>query len=118
MYPAIGKALLILGTLFTSYAADLAFPPWFYIACRHHRPNRFAGWLGRSPVILAVGILIVGALSEFAQLYYPRMVTGTFDPLDIAAYAVGLIVCLVLDVFLPSLRPVQGAGTVSRDVRS
>lgn len=110
MYPVIGKALHVSGTFFTSHAADLAFPPWFYIVCRYRRPNRLAGWLGRYPVILAMGVLAVGALSEFAQLYYPRIVTGTFDPLDIAAYAVGLAACLVLDVFVPSLQVIRKQG--------
>jgi len=107
MYPSIGEALHLSGTLFTSYAADLAFPPWFYIVCRHYPPNRVARWLGRSPVLLAAGILGVGAMSEFVQLHAPRVITGTFDPLDIAAYATGLAICLGFDT-LPSARALTG----------
>ncbi|MBZ0110840.1 MAG: hypothetical protein K8J08_00120, partial [Thermoanaerobaculia bacterium] len=98
MYPVIGRALRLSDTLFTSYAADLAFPPWFYISCRRRPTSWLFPWFGRSPVATAASILAVGVASEFAQLYFPRIVTGTFDPLDVAAYAVGLAACVIADV--------------------
>lgn len=106
MYPSIGEALGLSGTLFTSYAADLAFPPWFYIVCRHRPPNRLARWLGRSPVLLAAGILGIGVLSEIAQLPSLRLLSGTFDPVDVAVYAAGLAACLAVD--RPAPPPSEG----------
>jgi hypothetical protein len=97
MWPALGVALRLSGTLFTSYAADLAFPPWFYIFCRHRASGRLGRWIGRSPILTATSIFAVGVVSELAQLYFPRIVTGTFDPLDIAAYALGLVACFIPD---------------------
>ncbi len=113
MYPSIGEVLRLSGTLFTSYAADLAFPPWFYIVCRHHPPNPLTRWLGRAPVLLAAGILVVGALSEFVQLHQPRLISGTFDPLDIAAYAVGLALCLIFDTLPSPQQDLQRADSSS-----
>jgi len=113
MYPSIGEALHLSGTLFTSCAANLAFPPWFYIVCRHHPPNPLARWLGKSPILLAAGILVIGALSEFVQLHQPRLISGTFDPRDIAAYAFGLTLCLLFDTLSTSQQELQRGSAPS-----
>ena len=98
MYPQLRKALGISGGFFTSYAADLTNPPWIYIRFRRGAVIPAARWFGRSPERAAFGIFAVGVATELSQIYWPRgFFGGTFDPFDIAAYAVGLIVCYVVD---------------------
>jgi hypothetical protein len=100
MYPSFGKALHLHGGLFNSYAADLTFPAWFYIQLRR-RPGRILRpvlWFGGSRELAAGSIFVVGLLSEVSQFYWPKGVFGgTFDPFDIAAYGVSLLVCYVAD---------------------
>jgi hypothetical protein len=105
MFPELGRTLRLSGTVFSSYAADLCFPPWFYIVCRHRPAGPVARWIGRSPGVAAGSIFAVGVASEFAQWWFPRLVTGTFDPLDIAAYAMGLATCFAIERFA---RPASG----------
>lgn len=85
----------------TSYGADLLAPPWMYMMFRMGR------WkLGPVSALLVV---FLGCLAwELAQRHdfsgTPLAITrGTFDPLDIAAYAAGLVVTFVID--LVWLRP-------------
>ena len=92
------------GGFLTNYLADLTFPPWFYMALRGlgtDRKNiiRPVRWFGETPMRAAVSIFLVGVLSEVSSFFWPRGIfAGTFDPLDIAAYAVGLFVCFVLEI--------------------
>ena len=88
---------------FTNYAADLFVPAWMYIALRrlasHHKSqNPLFRFLGRSPELAAGSLLVGSALSEVSQIFWPRgFFAGTFDPLDLVAYASGLLVCYVAD---------------------
>ena len=82
--------------LLTSYGADLFAPPYLYVMFRQGR-------LRLSPLVALLTVFGGCALWEWAQRYdfggTPLAITrGTFDPLDIVAYAVGLIVCYVVDV--------------------
>ena len=98
MFPRFGKASGLYGGFFTSYAADLANPPWLYIVFRRGQASRIAWWLGRSPERAGFSIFAAGAATELSQIYWPHgFFGGTFDPLDIAAYALGLIVCYLAD---------------------
>lgn len=91
------------GGFLTNYLADLAFPPWFYIALRgkaNERPTiiRAARWFGVTPERAAISIFLVGAITETSSYFWPRgPFGGTFDPWDTAAYAVGLIICCAID---------------------
>jgi hypothetical protein len=96
MYPALGKATGLRGTFFTSYAADVANPPWIYITLRRGR-NPLARFFARSPASAALSIFAVGVLSEFCQKYRPGFIHGTFDPLDIVAYGSGLLICYLIE---------------------
>jgi len=99
MYPALGRALHVYGGFFTNYAADLANPPWLYIAVRH-RPQKhlLARWLGSSPGLAAGSIFLGGSILEISQLFWPNgFFAGTFDPLDFAAYGAGLLMCYLVD---------------------
>ena len=94
------------GGFFTNYLADLTFPPWYYIYLRGHSSKTgdipslilFGKWFGQSPERAAISIFIVGVVSELKTLYWPNgFISGTFDSLDILAYAIGLLVCYYFD---------------------
>src|SRR5262245_30239473 len=79
----------------TNYLADLAFPPWYYIVMRGLASRKVPSllrWFGHSPERAAVSIFVVGLASELSQRA-AIVITGTYDPWDIAAYAAGLCVC-------------------------
>jgi hypothetical protein len=100
--------------LLSSYLSDITFPPWFYILLRERVPGKgvttWIRWIGSTPGRAASAIFLVGLVSEMGQLYgFP---TGTYDPWDIAAYAVGLLVCYGIDrsatmKLLPSHRSIE-----------
>lgn len=90
-----------------SYLSDVAFPPWFYIYLRGlHRSDQriatipiFGQYFGKTAWHAGISIFLVGMVSELLVLVGPRqLITGTFDPFDILAYAVGLIVCMAFDL--------------------
>jgi hypothetical protein len=94
------------GGFFTSYLSDLAFPPWFYIYIRGLAGSNntipklavFRDWFGVFPERAFVSILTVGVISEIATFYWPTgIISGTFDPLDIVSYTVGLMLCYYID---------------------
>ena len=96
----------IQGGFLTNYLSDLAFPPWFYIYIRglSRRDNRipraliFGDWFGRSPERAFLSILFVGIITEVKTFYWPEgIISGTFDPLDILAYSIGLLTCYSFD---------------------
>lgn len=96
------------GGFLTNYLSDVAFPPWFYIYIRGLRtdgkelPNLvlFKNWFGLTPERAALSIFIVGALSEFKTMIWPTgPITGTYDPYDILAYAIGILICYLVDKF-------------------
>ena len=99
----------IKGGFFTNYLSDLTFPAWFYIHIRglsttaRPLPNIlfFKDWFGVNANRSLIAILTVGIISELKTFYWPTgLITGTFDYLDIVAYALGLLVCYYFDVRL------------------
>jgi hypothetical protein len=96
----------IKGGFLTNYLSDLTFPAWFYIHIRGLITNDrklpslllVGDWFGASPLRALLSIFFVGVLSELKTLYWPTgIITGTFDYLDIVAYAGGLLVCFFFD---------------------
>jgi hypothetical protein len=94
------------GGFLTNYLSDVAFPPWFYIYTRglwqeDKKLPRLAivgDWFGRTPERAFFSILLVGTFTEVKTYYWPTgIITGTFDPLDILAYCVGLTIFYYLD---------------------
>lgn len=86
----------------TSYLADLVVPAWLYIVLRGgHEPRRrprLYRMLGATPEFSAVVLFVGSTLTEFTQMSWPTgLFAGTYDPLDIAAYGVGVGVCYALD---------------------
>jgi hypothetical protein len=82
--------------LLTSYGADLLAPPWLYLMFR----------MGRRKIrpVPALLVVFLGCLAwELAQLRdfsgTPLAISrGTFDPLDIIAYAAGLLAIFAIDL--------------------
>lgn len=94
------------GGFFTNYLSDLTFPAWFYIHIRglaasdNKLPHLliFKDWFGATPTRALISILLVGSISEVKTLYWPTgVISGTFDYLDILAYALGLLLCYYFD---------------------
>lgn len=98
------------GGFFTNYLSDLTFPAWFYIHIRglattdNKLPHLliFKDWFGATPTRALISILVVGSISEVKTLYWPTgVISGTFDYLDILAYALGLLFCYYFDTKKP-----------------
>ena len=107
------SVLHIRGGFFTNHLADLTIPAWLYIASRglHTRnPGRtlIRRTVGRSAEFAAVSLFAASAATEVSQLFWPHGVfPGRFDPLDLAAYAVGLLACYAAERRFP-LAPGSG----------
>ena len=88
--------------LLTSYGADLTLPAWLYIATRSlDNPERNA-WLtrllGGSPGLAASTLFLASTATEVSQYVWPQGIfSGTFDLVDIAAYATGIGICYLID---------------------
>lgn len=87
---------------FTNYLADLAVPAWLYVIMRGLAGKRttlfFAPWIGATPERAAIVLFVASAASELSQRWWPRgFFAGHFDPLDIAAYAIGIGICYAFD---------------------
>ena len=107
----------IKGGFLTNYLSDLTFPAWYYIYIRGLSTTDrqfpkiliFKDWFGVTPNRAIVSIFIIGFISELKTYYWPTgIIAGTFDYLDIVAYAIGLLVCYYFDLRLE--RPELGLG--------
>jgi len=87
----------------TSYLADLTVPALLYVISRElggARPLRYGPlrWIGRTPRRAAAVLFLASTATEVSQVFWPRGVfSGRFDPWDIVAYGVGLLICYVFD---------------------
>jgi hypothetical protein len=95
------------GRFFTNYLADLTFPAWFYIHIRgltthDNIPPKLLivkDWFGLSPKRALISIFTVGLISEAATYFWPKgIISGTFDYVDLLAYAAGLFPCYYFDI--------------------
>ena len=95
----------------SSYAADLTCPAWLYVSLRGlhgSRPNAFGRFFARTPEQAALVLFGGSALTEVSQIWWPRgFFAGTYDPYDLAAYAVGVGVCYVLEKVSISRSPAR-----------
>jgi hypothetical protein len=101
----------------TNYGADLLAPPILYFATREGYGSRRKGKVWRMGPLGSL-LLVFGlcALWEFCQLFdfsgTPLAVTrGTFDPLDLLAYAAGLVAAYYVDVRWLAPRGITPAAT-------
>lgn len=91
--------------ILTNHAADIVVPAWLYVVLRGYAPGGSRGPLGRmfgrSPTVAALTLFGASACTEVSQRFWPHgLFPGTFDPLDIAAFATGLGACYVADRIL------------------
>lgn len=94
----------------TNHAADLVVPAWLYITVRGlagHR-HRLRSTVGRSPETAALLLFVASTATELSQKWWPHgLFRGRFDPLDIAAYAAGLLACYAADRFTSDPQPAR-----------
>jgi hypothetical protein len=91
------------GGFLTDHLADVAVPAWLYVHFRGlaggSRAKAIGRFVGATPLRAAVLLFAASAATELSQSAWPRgPFPGTFDPLDFAAYAVGLAACLAADL--------------------
>lgn len=107
----------------TNRAADVAVPAWLYLIARglhdpHGRVRLIQRLIGRTPELAALSLFVASTLTEVSQYFWPHGIfRGTFDPLDILAYALGLAVCYAaerLSTRTPEPVRVANSKTVAR----
>jgi|WetSurMetagenome_2_1015567.scaffolds.fasta_scaffold16556_4 hypothetical protein len=117
--------LHVRGGFLTSHLADLVVPAWLYVATRGLAGRRdgtmLSRALGGSPWLAATVVFGASVLTELSQKVWPHGIfRGTFDPLDLAAFAAGTGACLVADLAsgggrggIPPQRPTSSPGEVT-----
>lgn len=88
------------GGIITNYGADLFGTAWLYAMFRQ---GKALGQRGRvlRPEMAALLVFVGCAGSEFAQKFH--LIPGTYDPLDLLAYAFSVVVCYGIDRLLTPL---------------
>lgn len=86
----------------TNHLADVSVPAWLYVGSRGlaapQSRNRLKRILGATPEVAAAFLFIVCSITEVSQIYWPRgLFSGRFDPLDIVAFACGILPLYLLD---------------------
>ena len=96
--------LQVRGGFLTSYLADLTVPSLLYVLSRGLAPTRrpsllpLMRWLGRTPERAAIFFFLASSATELSQVFWPRgLFAGRYDPWDILAYGVGLLICYGID---------------------
>ena len=101
------NVLRIRGGFLTNHLADLTIPAWLYIASRglhtqHPGRTLIRRTVGRSAEFAAVSLFAASATTEVSQLFWPHGVfPGRFDPLDLVAYAAGILACYAAERRFP-----------------
>jgi len=63
-----------------------------------HRQTAVRRFLGRTPELAAGVIFLASTMTEISQYFRPKGIfPGTFDLLDILAYATGIGICYLFD---------------------
>ncbi|HEX9564697.1 MAG TPA: hypothetical protein VF981_12025 [Gemmatimonadaceae bacterium] len=100
----------------SNYAADLTCPAWLYIGLRGlhgSRPNALGRFFAATPERAALVLFGGSAATELSQFRWPHgAFSGTYDPYDIVAYAIGIGICYVAErISLKRARKVEGTET-------
>jgi hypothetical protein len=112
---AIAVMLHIRGGFLTSHAADLALPPWLYIALR----RQYRGLAGlpvirhifASALLTGISVFVASCATEVSQYFWPHGVfPGTFDWFDLLCYAIGLGAVVAADLLWNIRRSVVRPG--------
>jgi len=86
----------------TNHLADVVGPAWLYIVFRGlaepEKRTRLGRFLGATPERAATILFLGSSATEITQIYWPSGIfAGRFDPLDIAAFAIGLLPLYLVD---------------------
>lgn len=86
----------------TNHLADVVGPAWLYIVFRGlaepEKRNRLGRFLGATPERAAAILFVGSCATEITQIYWPSgLFGGRFDPLDMAAFAIGLLPLYLVD---------------------
>jgi hypothetical protein len=86
----------------TNHLADVVGPAWLYIVFRGlaepEKRNRLGRFLGATPERAAAILFVGSCATEITQIYWPSgLFRGRFDPLDMAAFAIGLLPLYLVD---------------------
>jgi hypothetical protein len=85
----------------SNYAADVTCPAWLYLTLRglHGRGQTVIGrYFAATPERAAVVLFGGSTLTELSQIWWPAgFFSGTYDPLDILAYGIGVGACYGLE---------------------
>ena len=100
----------------TNHLADVVAPALLYVVFRGlaepGRENRLRQLVGATPERAATMLFVGSSVTELTQIYWPSgLFAGRFDPLDIAAFALGILPLYLLDRFVG----IAPRGVVSRD---
>ena len=95
----------------TNHLADLVGPAWLYVVFRGlaepKKRTRLGRILGATPERAAIILFVGSSITELTQIFWPSgLFSGRFDPLDIAAFAIGIVPLYLVD---------KGLGTSSTD---
>lgn len=89
------------------YLIDILLPMALYLLI-----GLFEGSWIRSPVFRALAVFIFGCVVEISQYLGRPFLGSTFDPLDILAYAGGVLLGIFLDqILFPRIIPHRNANT-------
>jgi hypothetical protein len=109
--------LHVRGGFLTSHLADLTVPALLYVLSRDlvpgKRPSFFAlmRWIGRTPERAAAFFFLASTATELSQIAWPRGVfAGRYDPWDVVAYGVGLLICYGFDKGQPARASATESG--------
>lgn len=85
----------------STHAADLTCPALLYVTMRGlhgSSPNALGRIFAATPERAAAVLFGGSTLTELSQIWWPQgFFAGTFDPLDIVAYAAGVGICYVCE---------------------
>ena len=96
---AVLNLMRVRGGFLTSHLSDVVVPAWLYVTSRglagaRRKPFAIVAWTGQSPERAAIVLFLASAATEVSQRFWPHgPFRGRFDPLDVVAFAVGLIGC-------------------------
>jgi len=83
----------------TDYGADIVCPALLYVTARQGRSLlRYVGLRSDRPPVIAAGVFVLSVGWEIGQKVH--WIPGVYDPLDIAAYAVGVGAPFIIDRWL------------------
>ena len=92
----------------TDYGADVVCPALLFVITRQGRSVlRHLGMRPDRPAVIAAGVFWFSAAWEIAQRFH--WIPGVFDPLDLLAYAIGVLVPYLVDRWLSSRDRIQSA---------